>query len=823
MSSNNNPQATPQPPAEETAAPVAPAPAASASAAPASAPEGNPPVVDGIIRLRDASGALHDYSIDSFDTASAEDVFSLLPTNWQSRIEAQAAFFENYQRTISDIPEELRAPGALERLFNTMREQGGYLSEETSPAVRAFLDGPNAAGLRNSGLFKGYQTADAIGNLIAGGANIVTSLPGQYIDALALPVRGLIYAGGAISNELNALPVLSREQALTMATAYQGMMYMATESEFAPRETRTEAPGAVGTAVGGIQSAFNYVAVGGIAVWNLVKGWFTGERVNWDQAWADAENYWTEGKGLRSASEIAQTNAVASSLDEVRPAVEARLRQTTINGVNMAPYLGVENGSLIVGQDGTVSTFNGQDAAPTPIMGPDGTTPLQAGQIEQTNLQGVPGSLGQDRSISGLTTTGLAVGGAALTYRGAAQGFARTMVIGNRPGIERTLRSTNSTLNAAQARLDAFDDGTRTTNWRGRPLDRAALQNAVDLAEDARNTAANRLAALPADPIADAQNSSSRITRTLGNLADDANHTLPADASRWQRAVSRVTSFGRPLGAGLAHTFNAGSGAVTGTVNGVASAITPNTPSPGGFFGSFGRWASRGLNAFAPLYTANQTLTNFNEGDVAGTAIHGTQTAAIAGTMARIGFSRATPIVGGLVSGGEFVNAAAHGDRNGMVSSGIDLGLIGGGAAIGAAAGAIGGPLAPATVPAGAAIGATVGGLAVAGRAIYNIFWGESPAPQTAASAPAPRATPAPQVAAVVNAPQPGLSNDETVAALMAQNQLLMQQLQMATGRAGNGQVAFNANAFSGLQTGAGSALVQNNGGQRPQVIRLNV
>ncbi len=146
MSSNNNPQATPQPPAEETAAPVAPAPAASASAAPASAPEGNPPVVDGIIRLRDASGALHDYSIDSFDTASAEDVFSLLPTNWQSRIEAQAAFFENYQRTISDIPEELRAPGALERLFNTMREQGGYLSEETSPAVRAFLDGPNAAG-----------------------------------------------------------------------------------------------------------------------------------------------------------------------------------------------------------------------------------------------------------------------------------------------------------------------------------------------------------------------------------------------------------------------------------------------------------------------------------------------------------------------------------------------------------------------------------------------------------------------------------------------------------------------------------------------------
>lgn len=834
MTSKNNPEATTQP----------------------AATEGNPPVVDGIIRLRDANGALHDYAIDDFSEEKAKEVFTLLPPIWQQKIEAQAAFFQNYSRTITDIPEELRAPGAIEKLFAEISKNGGYIADTTSPAVKEFLDGPATAELRSSGLYKGYKSADAISELIASGAKIVMATPGQYLDMLALPYRGAAYAFGWMGDKLSTMPTLTPEKAYTLATAYQGMMYMATESEFAPKETKTEAPGTVGTAVGGVQTAVNYVAVGGIAVWNLVKGWFTGEKVTWDQAWKDAENYWTDGKGLKSASENAQTNAVAASLEEVRPAVEQRLRETTIDGMDISAYLNLEEGALIADKDGNVSTFEGQDAGLKPVIGPDGTNQLNASDIEQTELDKVRGDLFKDWSATGLVASGTAAGAGALTLKGAAQGFARTTLAGDRASVEKAHEAAKASYFKAKKALEDFENKAEHKNWRGKPLSdeaveaaRKKLTEALDKAMVDGNRLGMKLNEFAHDPISDAKASKNPFTKLLGNLAEGANKTLPDDAKLVDRTVNRLTALGRGPGAIAASVSGWGTNFAGGIARGAADAISPDERGPsvkplfgqkakegaeairklgevepttnmgklGKFFGKWGTGLS-GVLTFAQPVVGLSTSE-----DAVGTATYSASTAGLAGAVwaaggkqlglkaLGVGMRRIVPGAGLAMDGVDYLDGARTDNAQKKRDAAVSAATQGVGAAIG---GAIGGAIgffggfgvgaAPGAI-AGATIGTTVAGFAsMATVPLANRLWPVKTEPKAA-----DRSTPAPQVAAVVDARQASLSNEETVAALMAQNQLLMQQLQMATGRVGTGKTGFDAAAFARVSSNSAGAARQ--------------
>ncbi|MBX9725661.1 MAG: hypothetical protein K2X09_00205, partial [Rickettsiales bacterium] len=375
-----DPVAAPEVTVDAAAPPVTVDPAAAAAPADPAAPETpaeDPPIVNGIIRLRDASGATHDFSLDQFGEAEGSAVRALLPPMWQAKIDAQKAFILNYRQTITDIPAELRAPGAFQKLFDTLGKQGGYVSDETSPAVRAFLDGPYCAEMRRSSLYKGYKTADAMGTFLSTAGSILAATPEKYFSALTLPVRGLIYAGGWVGDKVSAMPSVTPEQALALASAYQGAMYMATESEFAPKETKTAAPGTAGTAGGYLVSGFNNVMVFAFAAWNMVSGYISGKPVEWKDAWKDAENYWTSGKGLKGAEETAQEIAVSKALEDVRPAVETLLRSKTIAGIDPNPYLDVKQGDFIADGNGVIGTYQGPDAPVTPLPGPDGVTPLK--------------------------------------------------------------------------------------------------------------------------------------------------------------------------------------------------------------------------------------------------------------------------------------------------------------------------------------------------------------------------------------------------------------------------------------------------------------
>ncbi len=177
-----DPVATPQVAVVAAAPPVTVDPAATAAPADAAAPAApaeDPPIVHGIIRLRDSNNQLHDFSLDQFGEAEGAQVRALLPPMWQEKIDAQKAFILNYRQTIADVPAELREPGGWEKFCADLSKQKGYVSDETSPAMRAFLDGPHCADLRRSGLYKGYKTTAALGTFLSTSYEIVEATPGK--------------------------------------------------------------------------------------------------------------------------------------------------------------------------------------------------------------------------------------------------------------------------------------------------------------------------------------------------------------------------------------------------------------------------------------------------------------------------------------------------------------------------------------------------------------------------------------------------------------------------------------------------------------------
>lgn len=288
---------------------------------------------------------------------------------------------------------------------------------------------------------------------------------------------------------------------------------------------------------------------------------------------------------------------------------------------------------------------------------------------------------------------------------------------------------------------------------------------------------------------------------------------VPRHVGRWfggtgTNAVVGVGEIGMDAAKVAANTTVGGKDVVVGGIKGVHSVVN-DAPLVGpatraetiGRFG--GRLLTESLNYIAPVFSSVQTFHDIGSGDTKGAVVHGTETVAIVGTMtafkiAKISVGRATPIVGTLISSGEFANAAVHGDTKGMKSAGIDLGIIGSFAAAGAGVGLLGGPFAPVTSTAGAAVGATVGGFVVAGRAIYNMFSDDS-TPQQPVEAPAPN-TSRTAAAAQQQTPQPVAMTAEELAAA---NDGVVQQarMAMASGRTGEnatgGGARFNPNAFA--------------------------
>lgn len=580
------------------------------------AQEARPPVVDGIIRLRTPSGDTVEYSITDWNTANADKVYELLPESWQKKIDAQAAFFENYENTITGIPKELREPGAFEKLFKQMHEQGGHLGDEISAEVRAWLDGPNGAGLRSNGYYKGYATADAIATILARGYKVGSELIPKYFDALLLPVRGAAYATGWMGEKLTNAPTITPEKARTLATAYQGMMYMATESEFAPKETKTQKPNLLGNIVGGIQMGFNYVVVAGIAAWNYAIGWLTGKKVTWDEAWNNAVNSWTKGKGLKSASETAQTNAVAASLEEVRPVIEEQLSRTTIDGEDISRFLGVKEGDFVAGKDGNVSTFAGQDAGLNPLMGPDGKTPLPTSAVQQSELGQVTGGLFQDLSVTGVASTGIAMGAAyGLTYKGIGQGFGNVNADGGFSKLEKQAKAAEKAYTAAEKAYNSYHGKNgltaKTTNWLGKPIDEGKLATTLSNAYDKWDNLDNKVT----------------LHSGASNVANrKLAQALPADAGFTQRYISHpLTVLGRPVGAAAAHTWNAGSAGATHTWNAGRSWNVNSATTTGKI--------SRGVGIASALVTTEASLRAFNDGNIGEGLGYAGQTAVV-GAMA---------------------------------------------------------------------------------------------------------------------------------------------------------------------------------------------
>jgi hypothetical protein len=328
---------------------------------------------------------------------------------------------------------------------------------------------------------------------------------------------------------------------------------------------------------------------------------------------------------------------------------------------------------------------------------------------------------------------GLRVGGAAWVtgqgIRGAAEGVARQGLV--RPAAE--AKAAEALVNKLNGKIDAAEAAPKTSKaqfWKADDAKIDAWKAARDVAKDEAITK-GRLATSSAQHAGD-------FAKTAATPMKEINDGSKVKAL-WNapRAVGRLSGDGASWSFGKLKdaTVGAGKGAwhfATGTVDGAHVAVNEATVAKAAGMErvgqSVGKWGSRGLLAAAPVVSTIQTVGDIGRGDVSGAVVHGVQTGSVIGTMVvagkvmKIGVGRATPILGGVMSGGEFVNAAVHGDTKGMKSAGVDLGLIGSGAAIGAGIGAIGGGVG--AIP-GAAVGATIGGFAVAGRAIYNWVAGD--------------------------------------------------------------------------------------------------
>lgn len=763
MSSNNNPQATPQPPAEETAAPVAPAPAASTSAAPASA------------TLVTIEG--QQFELKNLNEEEGARLYTALPAEYQQIANQYATIAKAFDRIAEvQLPSGISLANGFENLKQAYLRGGGALPSDAEPYLQQ-MDQQ----LQN---MPGYAEAMGAIRSARSTGDVIAAAGSGAAAVIAMPARALNFFNtvwteidGAVTRDV------SDEQALAFGSAYAAALYKqgADRQHMSTTQLIFSNPAAsLSAGIAGLPVVGPYIATFFRWAYSNISSAFSangGPALTLDQAYNEVTHELEANPNFRD-----RVNAQARSGD-VAAAGRTMSAAENVAGIATAPIVdAVTNDRTIINSDGQLAQVTTENGIPT--IETDTTLNNGAPQGRGDRILDAAIDIGGEpaRNIANGTYSGEQVLGAA-----AGGGLALGAVHKVTPGGLRAIpgHGANAVRGAA---------GMATNTLRG--VGAGYLQGTADTfsAMDERKVFGNK--SVVHQNARNALNILENDESAAQKHLDDLKARQPSGGTSSWVHNRRVASAETALKTAAQKVVDA------------EDALYNNTPRPAGskLADDAVRIADKAANVMGAAKTSRL-----------GTLARG------AGRL----MGRAAPVITPAFFAMDSYNgvqALRAGDNRAATESFASAGTVAAGAAVGAGIGVwffgVG------AIP-GAAIGAGVAGAADTIGGFFG-YGSKDIAARTydanvRPAQPAPRATPAPQVAAVVNAPQPGLSNDETVAALMAQNQLLMQQLQMATGRAGNGQVAFNANAFSGLQTGAGSALVQNNGGQRPQVIRLNV
>lgn len=709
-----------------------------------------------IVRIKDAQDGVHEFDLAKLDEKQAAELYALLPEHRQKAAKELAPFFLNFKNAIKDIPEELKKPGAIEACMLQLQKQGGFMAEDTSKEVLAFLNGPYCADLRRSGLYKGVKSTKEVADLAAGVMKTGTESILAYMSALGLPFR-LINAG--IDKTLEAAGTaakLTESQAMALATAYQGAMYMATDSETAPAATKSRDPNWADHIQTGAQFGWQYVAVVGMAIWNMVTHYDSKKDFaeNWQTAWAEAKTKQTGGKDFFSYDDKLKANAVERTEGKARPEIQAMLKGVgTVAGVNAAPYMdALQNDTYYVGYDSKVYRTIGGKPEAQPVAAPDGN-PLTQGMRNAFVGEQVRGGLFDDIGVNANTAgSALGVAGAAATYKGVAQGAAHTVVTESTLVADKRLAKAEEKLKGLEARADRALKGEKSHFWSRKPESLEKLEEAINKAEAEVAALKATRAALPQDPIQHAKEAGNAAQRLMGRMAEEATKELPANAGKVARIAHSFVEVGQWAGslvgrAGMLTAvavkntgtfllkdvpmgvFEKVKGFATGVVHGTAASLTPTNTNgkPGNLamgladvanqtekeagligklVGKAGTLVLKGASVINPV----MNLAHANgENDKAGMAIYGAETAGVVAALKILG-RKAIPGLNAGLSSVDFADGYRKGDGAKMVKAGTELGTMGAGGAIGGLLGLLGGPFAPATVPAGIAIGASIGG-----------------------------------------------------------------------------------------------------------------
>ncbi len=749
MSGNNTPQATPQPPAEETAAPVAPAPAASASAAPASA------------TLVTIEG--QQFELKNLNEEEGARLYAALPAEYQQIANQYATIAKAFDRIAEvQLPSGISLANGFENLKQAYLRGGGALPSDAEPYLQQ-MDQQ----LQN---MPGYAEAMGAIRSARSTGDVIAAAGSGAAAVIAMPARALNFFNtvwteidGAVTRDV------SDEQALAFGSAYAAALYKqgADRQNMSTTQLIFSNPAAsLSAGIAGLPVVGPYIATFFRWAYSNISSAFSansGPALTWDQAYNEVTQELEANPNFRD-----RVNAQARSGD-LAAAGRTMSAAENVAGIATAPIVdAVTNDRTIINSDGQlaqVTTENGIPTIETDTTLNNGAPQGRGDRILDAaiDIGGEPARNIANGTYSGEQVLGAAAGGGlalgavhkvtpgglraipghgANAVRGAA-GVVTNTARGAAAGYLQGTADTLSAMDERNIRTNSFTQSHSQVNQ----LDRLRIQQ----------TAANA-------QLDELLGKDARTSR-LGQWSDNRNITRAE--TRLNAVTQRITDLEQAMGKGpqLGNSRLATGALRTSDlatdVMGVANASR---------LGTFARGAGRLMGRAAPVITpAFFAMDSYNG-----------------------------------------VQALRAGDNRAATESFASAGTVAAGATAGAIIGSV--FFGVGAIP-GAAIGAGVAGAADTIGGFFG-YGSKDIAARTydanvRPAQPAPRATPAPQVAAVVNAPQPGLSNEETVAALMAQNQLLMQQLQMATGRVGTSKTGFDAAAFARVSSNSAGAARQ--------------
>lgn len=814
MSSNNNPQATPQQPAEETAAPTAPAHAESASAAPASA------------TLVTIEG--QQFELKNLNEEEGARLYTALPAEYQQIANQYATIAKAFDRIAEvQLPSGISLANGFENLKQAYLRGGGALPSDAEPYLQQ-MDQQ----LQN---MPGYAEAMGAIRSARSTGDVIAAAGSGAAAVIAMPARALNFFNtvwteidGAVTRDV------SDEQALAFGSAYAAALYKqgADRQNMSTTQLIFSNPVAsLSAGIAGLPVVGPYIATFFRWAYSNITSAFSangGPALTWDQAYTEVTQELEANPNFRD-----RVNAQARSGD-VAAAGNTMLAAENVAGIATAPIVdAVTNDRTIINSDGQlaqVTTDNGIPTIETDTTLNNGEPQGRGDRILDAaiNIGGEPARNIANGTYSGEQVLGAAAGGGLVvgavhkvtpgglraipghganairgaagvftnTARGAAAGYLQGTADTFSAMDERNIRTNSfaqhhnqtngldrlrNTATRAQAHLDdvsARQSGNRVGNWyNNRQVTNA--QKALDTANDAVKAAeaavgsstlgTSRLAhdALRASTVAENVMGAAHTTR-LGTFARGAG-----------RLAGRAAPVLTPVFFGV------------DIYNGVQESRAGNDRAARQSF------ASAGTVAAGAAVGAGIGVWFFGVGAIPGAAIG----AGVAGAADTIGgfFGYGSKDIAGrnydanvrptqpttaapqrLTLNQAYAQAVRDFDTNG--SGGLSNQEI-------------------------EAVLASVGythknqvdtnqdGIYSKGEFLSAIGYMNPPA----ASAPAPRTAPAPQVAAV--------GNNEVSPEMVAAMQEELVRLRMAVNR---------------TQTG-GAQVPVNGGGQRPQVIRLNV